>query len=141
MARSFIKTLVVTTVLVSGISVASTNSARAETELGEFLAATIFLFAIANAIDGNAAEQHATPDPAPVVIRPHGQRRYLPKSCLRTHRTQAGNVQTLDRTCMQSAYRWTRHLPAKAEQELWKSRGIRYGWDPKALRQLGYRLR
>jgi len=139
MARSFIKTLVVTTVLVSGISMASANSARAETDLGEFLAATIFLFAIANAIDGDV-EVHQ-PKPEPVVTRPHGQRRYLPRECLRTHRTQTGNVETLDRSCMQNEYRWTRHLPENTEQELWTSRGIRYGWDPKALKRQGYRLR
>lgn len=139
MARSFIKTLIATTVLVSGISVASANSARAETDLGEFLAATIFLFAIANAIEGEP-EVHA-PKPEPVNTRPTGQRRYLPRECLQTHRTQQGRVETLDRTCMKHEYRWVHQLPENTEQQLWTSRGIRYGWDPKALRKQGYRLR
>ena len=136
MARNFIKTLVISTVLVSGISV---SSARAEAELGEFLAATIFMFAIANALGGDVTVNE--PKPAPVTRPIHGTRKYLPKSCLETHVTQQGQVKTFGARCLEKKYRHFYQLPDSCEQTLWTSKGIREGYAPTCLRRSGYRAR
>ena len=136
MARNFIKTLVIATVFVSGVSV---SSARAgENDFGEFIAATIFMFAIANAIgsDEVVVEQ---PRPKPPAQRPSPNRRILPKSCIKSHVTQQGTVKTFDKSCLQKEYRFHRRLPANCEQTLWTSKGIRYGYEPSCLRRQGYK--
>ncbi len=138
MARNFIKTLVIATVFVSGVSVSSARAGN--NELGEFLAATIFMFAIANAIGGDdvVLEQ---PRPAPPAQRPAPSRRYLPKSCITSHVTQQGTVKTFDKSCLQKEYRFHRRLPESCEQTLWTSKGIRYGYEPTCLRRQGYKIR
>lgn len=138
MARNFIKTLVIATVFVSGVSV---SSARAgETDLGEFLAATIFMFAMANALSGDDVKVEA-PRPSPPEHRPSPNRRILPKSCIKSHLTQQGTVRTFDKSCLQKEYRFHRHLPESCEQTLWTSKGIRHGYEPSCLRRLGYKTR
>ena len=138
MARNFIKTLVISTVLVSGVSV---SSARADAELGEFLAATIFMFALANAIGGDVTVEEpkapVRPTPRPV----HGVKRNLPKSCEESHITQQGQVKTLGARCLERKYRYFHQLPDSCEQTLWTTHGIREGYSPSCLRRSGYRVR
>ena len=141
MARNFIKTLVITTVFVSGISVSSARAGN--NELGEFLAATIFMFAIAGALSGDEVIAD-TPRQRPPSTRPgqgYGQRKVLPKSCLATHRTQQGNVKTFGKSCLEQKFKFSRRLPASCEQTLWTSKGIRHGFEPSCLRRNGYRVR
>lgn len=138
MARNFIKTLVISTVLVSGVSV---SSARAEAELGEFLAATIFMFALANAIGGDVTVNEPAPPTRPTPRPPHGTRRNLPKSCIETHTTQQGQVKTFGARCLEKKYRHFYQLPDSCEQTLWTSKGIREGYAPACLRKSGYRAR
>ncbi len=139
MARNFLKTLVISTVLVSGVSV---SSARAEAELGEFLAATIFMFALANALGGDVTVEPSTPTVRPPAPRPvHGTKRYLPKSCLQTHITQQGQVKTFGENCLEKNYRYFYQLPDSCEQTLWTVHGIRDGYSPTCLRKSGYRTR
>jgi len=138
MARNFIKTLVIATVFVSGVSV---SSARAgQNELGEFLAATIFMFAIANALGGDDVVVE-TQRPNPPAQRPSPNRRVLPKSCIKTFVTQQGSVRTFEKSCLQRQYRYYRRLPESCEQTLWTSKGIRNGYEPSCLRRMGYRAR
>jgi len=138
MARNFIKSLVVATVFVSGISVSSAKAADAK--IGEFLAATIFMFAIASALEGNEPVVEA-PRPNPPVYRPSPNSRILPRACIQTHATQHGNVRTFAKSCLKSKYRFHRNLPANCEQTLWTSKGIRHGYEPSCLRRHGYKSR
>jgi hypothetical protein len=142
MARNFIKTLVITTVFATGISVSSAKAAN--NELGEFLAATIFMFALAGALGGDDIVVDEPRHKAPVVTRPsqgHGNRKALPKSCLTTYRTQQGNVKTFGKSCLEKNFRFTHRLPTSCEQTLWTSKGIREGFEPSCLRRYGYRAR
>ena len=138
MARNFIKTLVISTVLVSGASV---SSARAEAELGEFLAATIFMFALANVISGDAAVEEPKATARPTQRPAQGTRRNLPKSCVESHVTQQGQVKTLGARCLEKKYRYFYQLPDSCEQTLWTTHGIREGYSPTCLRKSGYRVR
>ena len=139
MARNFIKTLVISTVLVSGVSV---NSARAGNEdLGKFLAATIFMFAMANALDGEVSVETPAPQKRPVTRPVHGTKRNLPKSCLEKHTTQQGQVEVFGSRCLEKSYRNYYQLPESCEQTLWTTHGIRKGYSPTCLRRSGYRAR
>lgn len=145
MAKNFVKTLVIATVLVTGIS---TTSARAENDdLAAFLATTIFLFALGSALEG---EVNVNPAPAPQPpARPgrpgQGQsqnyKRQVPLECLETFTTQTGQVRTFEKSCMYRNYAHYKRLPQNCERTLWTSVGLRYGYEPQCLRQNGFRAR
>merc|ERR1711916_168149 len=86
MAKNFVKTLVMATVAVTGISA---TSARASSDdgLAAFLATTIFLFALGSALEGEVSVDPA-PQPPTRPNRGYGNtprnKRLVPYECLQT---------------------------------------------------------
>lgn len=143
MAKNFVKTLVMATVVVTGISA---TSARASSDdgLAAFLATTIFLFALGSALEGEVSVDPA-PQPPSRPNRGYGNtprnKRLVPYECLQTFTTQNGQVRTFEKTCMQRNYAQIRRLPRSCERTLWTTVGLRYGYEPQCLRNNGYRAR
>jgi len=138
MARNFIKSLVITTVFVTGISA---STARAgEDELVGFLAAAAILFAIGSALDGEwevSTETDTTPD----WYSDQQSWKQVPKQCLQSFTTQAGTERTFEKSCIQQNYHHTYRIPARCEETLWTTVGRRYGYEPQCLRDNGYYIR
>lgn len=148
MAKNFVKSLVIATVLVTGIS--TTSARAADDDLAAFLATTIFLFALGSALEG---EVNTTPAPQ-LPTRPghpgrpvYGQinerhfSNQVPYECLETFTTQTGSVRTFEKSCLYRKYAHYKRLPGNCERTLWTSVGLRYGFDPKCLRNKGFRAR
>ena len=137
MATRFIKSLILTTVLVTGLSVTSARAAQNDDLFG-FLAIAGLLIALSNA-DNNGWEN--TTDTSIGGHQQVSPIKQLPKQCLQTFTTQSGRVRTFEKTCLRENFRYNHRLPKSCEQTIWSSVGLRHGYDPQCLRNEGYVIR
>ena len=134
MATRFIKSLVLTTVLVTGLSVTTARAAPNDDLFG-FLAIAGLLIALSNADNASAETTTDTNAGSYQHISPIKK---LPKQCLQTFTTQNGRVRTFEKTCLQENFRYNHRLPKSCKQTIWSSVGLRYGYEPQCLRNNGY---
>ncbi|HBS49482.1 MAG TPA: hypothetical protein DEA05_05040 [Rhodobacteraceae bacterium] len=148
MHRKFIALIVATAVAVTGLSAAP---ARADEDTARIIAGIAAL-----ALLGAAIREHNRDDDPPVVHRPtrpgttgtmpHRPNLWadscaLPAQCLREHRVGCGErITVLGARCLNRHYRHAGQLPQQCRERVWTRNGLRQGYDPRCLRQNGYRL-
>ena len=138
MARKFIAALAVTTVVATGFSAASAKAEPAN--VGDMLAATILLFALGAALNGEVTIEEPVPDVPGYGHGRYDKRKKLPRQCLLTFTTQQGQVRTYEASCLSDNFHHSRRLPKTCSQTLWTSIGIRNGYEPACLRRYGYTM-
>lgn len=64
----------------------------------------------------------------------------LPSQCFASYQTGYGAVRMFVRSCMRENYRQVAQLPFECTVRALTTEGPRNGWDPKCLRENGYRI-
>lgn len=157
--RIFIAGVLAVSLLLTGFSAAP---ARADDDIGKFLAGLVALGIIGAAINdakddgkdyhydhGYRAEpqrevhKHYYKEPAKPVYRPKPQavRRYdLPGGCLTSVKVKGDYQRFLSGHCLERNYRHTRALPNQCRVTIDNGHQRRHGFRPGCLRRYGYRL-
>lgn len=144
MSRTFIKSILIAAVTVTGISLATASPAKAgNDDLAKFLFGATALIIIGKAISDSDAKAEPVYRPKPVkkpkpVTRPH--RKALPASCLRVYHVWDGRVRMLSKKCLENKYRHSHRLPAHCKITARTEHGVRRGYKTNCLRQAGYYL-
>ena len=147
MHRHFIAFIVAASVAIAGLA-ASAAPARADSEdIAKALAGIAALVIIGKAIEKQKDREHVSrkqtypqsyPQPRPL---PHDVRRkLLPAECLFDVRTRHGHQRFFGARCLQNNYRHASSLPRACTVQIPARNGWRYGYDPRCLRQSGYRI-
>ncbi len=86
--------------------------------------------------------RHQQPQTSPWQHQPRetAQRHVLPAECFASYQTRFGTVRMFARRCMRDNYRHVRSLPRSCAVRAITDEGPRAGWDPKCLRDNGYRI-
>jgi len=144
MSHTFIKSILIAAVTVTGISLATASPAKAgNDDLAKFLFGATALIIIGKAISDSDAKAAPVYKPKPVkkpkpVTRPH--RKALPAKCLRVHHTWDGRIRMLGKKCLQNNYRHAHRLPEHCRVKARTDNGVRRGYHVRCLRQAGYYL-
>ena len=72
--------------------------------------------------------------------RGHDRRADLPRDCLRNVETRFGTQRLLGRRCLQRNYAQFNRLPNRCAVRVFSDNGPRNGFDPRCLREQGYRI-
>ena len=85
---------------------------------------------------GYQRPHHVKPRPLPQRVR----KMTLPRHCLKTVKTRGYKTRFMGQRCLQNNYRWAGQLPRACTVKVRGNRGMRYGYEPRCLKQHGYRL-
>lgn len=139
MSRTFIKSVLIAAVTVTGISLATASPAKAgNDDLAKFLFGATALIIIGKAISDNEAK--AAPARTP-KYKPKPRPRFskaLPNRCLRRHETWDGRVRLMSERCLQRHYRFADRLPDRCYRKVRTYEGPRRGYNMRCLRDRGY---
>lgn len=137
MSRTFIKSVLIAAVTVTGISLATASPAKAgNDDLAKFLFGATALIIIGKAISDNDAKAApiAKPKPKP---RPRFTKA-LPGKCLRRFNTWDGRVRMMGRNCLHNNYRFAHRLPESCRTRVRTDNGVRRGFQMRCLRNNGF---
>jgi len=145
MSRTFIKSILVAAVTVTGISVMSAAPAKAGNEdLAKFLFGATALIIIGKAIsdsDAKAAPSRNEVYKPAKTYRPRNyDRKALPAKCLRRHDTWDGRVRLMGRKCLHNNYKHVNRLPQVCKTRVQTENGPRRGYHMRCLRNHGYSI-
>jgi len=133
------------------LTLASAQPAQAsgfsDEDVGKLLFGLIATYAIGSAIknhnDRSRPERQQVERAAPVrqgwVHRP--SRNTLPQACLTPVGTSYGTFRVFERNCLRQRYAYASGLPRQCSVRLFSNRGPVRGYDPRCLRENGYRAR
>lgn len=142
MSRTFIKSILIAAVTVTGVSLATASPAKAGSEdIAKILVGATALFIIGKAITDSDAK--AAPVTQPKRHKPTTRPRYskaLPAHCLRRYNTWEGRVRMMSRHCLQDNYRFSQRLPDNCRARVRTQDGPRRGYSMRCLRNQGYYL-
>lgn len=157
MHRKFIALIVSTAFIVTGFSASQARAADAKDILGG-LAAIALIGAAVHQYNKNKArdrdqyvtrryepprQQHVRPHSRPHHVRPLPARvaRYdLPQRCLRHYEGYPGKHPLLGPKCLKKHYRHAGSLPQSCKVGFWNGSAVRHAYEPRCLRQKGYRV-
>jgi hypothetical protein len=145
MSRTFIKSILIAAVTVTGITVATTGTAKAgNDDIAKILFGATALFIIGKAITDSDAQAAPIAKPRPpVVVKPKPRPRYskaLPAKCLRRHHTWDGRVRMMSGQCLRRNYEYAHRLPQSCRTRVYTDDGVRRGYQMRCLRDRGYYL-
>lgn len=137
MSRTFIKSVLIAAVTVTGISLATASPAKAgNDDLAKFLFGATALIIIGKAISDSDAKAAPVAKPKPKP-RPR-YTKALPGKCLRRHHTWDGRVRMMGRKCLNKHYRFADRLPDSCRTRVHTDQGVRRGFEMRCLRHKGY---
>lgn len=137
MSRTFIKSVLIAAVTVTGISLATASPAKAgNDDLAKFLFGATALIIIGKAISDSDAKAAPVAKPKPKP-RPR-YTKALPGKCLRRHHTWDGRVRMMGRKCLNKHYRFADRLPDSCRTRVHTDKGVRRGFEMRCLRHKGY---
>lgn len=137
MSRTFIKSVLIAAVTVTGISLATASPAKAgNDDLAKFLFGATALIIIGKAISDSDAKAAPVYRPKPKPL-PHFSKA-LPRKCLRRHETWDGRVRLMSERCLQRHYRFTDRLPDRCYKKVRTYEGPRRGYNMRCLRDRGF---
>lgn len=143
MSRTFIKSILIAAVTVTGISLVSAAPAKAgNDDLAKLLFGATALIIIGKAIsdsDAKAAPSRGQINKPVHKYKPRQKdRKALPGKCLRRHNTWDGRVRLMGRNCLHKNYNHVHRLPQTCRTRLHTDNGIRRGYHMRCLRNHGY---
>lgn len=137
MSRTFIKSVLIAAVTVTGISLATASPAKAgNDDLAKFLFGATALIIIGKAISDNDAKAAPVYRPKPKP-RPRFTKA-LPGKCLRRYHTWDGRVRMMSRNCLNNNYRFAHRLPDNCRTRVRTDNGVRRGFQMRCLRNNGF---
>jgi len=150
MHRKFIALILSTALVIAGFSAAP---ARANPDTGRLFAGFVALALIGAAIQSSRRDRHTVstspylpPSPvlsAPIPAKPTPHkivRRNLPNQCLRTHSVNGRQRNLFGGRCLKNNYAFNGTLPYACRLGFWDGRRNRIGYEPRCLRENGYRF-
>lgn len=166
MSRTFIKSILIAAVTVTGFSLAMASPAKAgDDDIAKLLFGATALIIIGSAINNSKAKAQTVKKEEPNRdegrhyrkkddghrYRKHEDRhryrkpdtRYshtkiLPAECMRRYRTHEGLVRLMSQYCLQDHYRYSYHLPQQCLTFVRTHQGYRKGYPMHCLRERGY---
>ena len=143
MSRTFIKTVLIAAVTVTGISLATASPAKAgNDDLAKFLFGATALIIIGKAISDSDAKAAPVSKPKPKPKPQHKPRprfsKALQDECLRRYHTRDGRVRMMNAYCLRDNYRFSHHLPESCKTRVRTYDGPHRGYQMRCLRNNGY---
>ncbi len=146
MHRKFIALILATSVAVTGLSAAPAHADGKTARIFAGLAALAILGAVIN--DSNRrhnvnryqTQPYPKPQPQPKPLPPRNNSRYLPQACLSNHNVNGQYRRLFGAACLKRHYVKPNTLPYACQLGYWDGRKNRTGYEPKCLRERGYRF-
>ena len=156
MHRTFITSVVAAAIAITGLSATPARAADGS-DVARFLAGLAALAIVGAAIresrdrDKQVVSRRDVPFAPPPrqyhqgKLKPRplppglARRAVLPGQCLRSFDARHGQARLFGQRCLEKNYRHAGSLPQICAQRIRTKRGPRYGYDPRCLRQHGYR--
>ncbi len=143
MSRTFIKTILIAAVTVTGISLVSAAPAKAgNDDLAKFLVGATALIIIGAALSDSDAKAAPVEQPIKKPVRKNKPRprftKALPGECLRRYHTWDGRERIMSKHCLRRNYYYVHRLPKVCRTSVDTYDGLRRGYQMRCLRDHGY---
>lgn len=141
MSRTFIKTILIAAVTVTGITLVTASPSKAgNDDLAKILFGATALIIIGKAISDSDAKAAPVSKPkSKPQDRPRPRfSKALPNECLRRYNTRDGRVRMMSAYCLRDNYRFTHRLPESCKTRVRTYDGPRRGYQMRCLRNNGY---